>query len=176
MVKVEEERENCITPDKPIFLHRKTNNHLLWKVWFQKQRFVIVLMFIINLNLEENMLEHRKQCSLEQKLIRLYQLSLTYPLLTILLYGLYQAEFTLWQPCFKDSSRNQHSADGYNAGFRTALHSRQPRLKGKLKTPVPKTDPLMATFCICGESRWNLWHSTARLDTTMKQTEKQMGK
>lgn len=52
-------------------------------------------MFIINLNLEENMLEHRKQCSLEQKLIRLYQLSLTYPLLTILLYGLYQAEFTL---------------------------------------------------------------------------------
>lgn len=54
-------------------------------------------MFIINLNLEETTLEHRKHRSLERTLIRLCQLSLAHPLLTPQLYGLYQAEFTLWQ-------------------------------------------------------------------------------
>jgi len=31
-----------------------------------------MLIFIINLNLEETMLEHRRQYSLQRKLIRLY--------------------------------------------------------------------------------------------------------
>lgn len=111
-------------------MQKNPNNRLLWKVWFQKQHFVIVLILIIKFKLE-----HRKQRSLERKLIRLYQLSLACPLPTIQLHGLYQAEFTLWQSRFKDSTSNRHSADGYKAIICTVLHSHRPSLEGTLKTP-----------------------------------------
>lgn len=159
------ERENCITLDKPIFLCRKTNNHLLWKVWFQKQYFVIVLLFIINLNLEETMLEHSKKRSLERKIMRLYQLSLAHPLLTIQFYGLYQAEFTLWQSNFKDRTCNQHSAGGGPSSARpgrAAVQSHQPSLAGKQETRVQKTRPPVPALCLRGVTlKLVAFHSTA---------------